>query len=53
MKHQTESNGSTRLGGELISARVVERLAQEMRSGLYAGHDRLPWESAVLLCAMP
>lgn len=45
MHKQQESNGSTRLGGELISARVVERLAQEMRSGLYAGHDRLPAET--------
>lgn len=38
------SDPNARLGGELISARVVERLAAELKSGRYAGQDRLPAE---------
>ena len=42
MKKHTDPNA--RLGGELMSAKVVERLAAELKTGRYAGQDRLPAE---------
>lgn len=42
MKKSTGTN--TPLGGELRSAKVVEQLAAELRSGRYAGQSRLPAE---------
>ena len=44
MKKHTDP-GTTPLGGDLISARVVSGLIQELRSGRYAGQDRLPAET--------
>lgn len=38
-------NAASRLGGTLISAQVVERLTAELRTGRYAGCDRLPAET--------
>lgn len=46
MKKQIESP-SLRLGGELISGRVADRLVQEIRSGCYANLDHLPPEVAL------
>ena len=40
MKKHTDPNA--RLGGELMSASVVERLAAELNTGCYAGQDRPP-----------
>ena len=44
MVHKNASSSMVRLGGELISSQVVERLAQELRSGCYANCERLPAE---------
>ena len=44
MKKHTDP-GSTPLGGDLISARVVTRLIEELRHGRYAEQDRLPAET--------
>lgn len=44
MKTKHPTPPPARLGGELISAQVVERLSRELQAGCYAGCDRLPAE---------
>ena len=43
MKEPTPDT-SGRLGGTVISDRVVAQLLEELRTGRYAGADRLPAE---------
>jgi GntR family transcriptional regulator len=44
MNRQPVSNTAAQLGGDLMSAQVVNRLAQELRSGIFSDCSRLPAE---------
>lgn len=44
MSVEQHAKAPVQLGGALISARVVDRLLEEMTHGVYAGLDRLPPE---------
>ena len=49
---ESSSSSSIRLGGAVISDRVVAALLEELRTGRYADADRLPAEVDLAACLL-